>query len=111
MVMTASLYQKKTWYSQLKEQLAVLTLVKPALDALRVAHADRKKTTRHQKNEFVEARFERSATIIIEMITESIPSTIIQLLAFVNSETFNFASILAVISSISTAAFIPAVIM
>ena len=65
---------------QCREQLYVLSLVKPGVDAWRVA-SDSVHETGHMMN----ARTELTATKTVELVTESIPGTVLQLAAIAKS--------------------------
>jgi len=90
--------------SQVKEQIIVWSLLKPAVDAHRVASkADAEKGAR------IEVLAEMSGARVIELVAESIPGTIIQAMAMfsVNGDS-SFTPVLSLSSSILTSAFISA---
>ena len=71
------LNRKKSWYHQLREQVIVFSLMKPAVGVYRVisGHSD------DAVNLVVDAQVEMTAIRTAELVAESIPGTIIQSLA------------------------------
>ncbi|GMI48419.1 hypothetical protein TrCOL_g4150 [Triparma columacea] len=71
----------KPWQRQLKEQFFVWSLVKPGVDAWRVASG-----SAHEEGQMVNARYELTANKSTELVAEAIPGTLIQLSALLMSE-------------------------
>jgi hypothetical protein len=71
----------RPWQRQLKEQFFVWSLVKPGVDAWRVASG-----AAHEEGQLVDAQAELTANKSIELVAEAIPGTLIQLSALLMSE-------------------------
>ncbi|GMI44391.1 hypothetical protein TrCOL_g8304 [Triparma columacea] len=71
----------KPWQRQLKEQFFVWSLVKPGVDAWRVASG-----AAQEEGQLVSARYELTANKSVELVAEAIPGTLIQLSALLMSE-------------------------
>jgi len=95
--------RKLTWWRQLKEQAFVWCLIKPGVDIWRVLKK------KNEDDAIVNARTEMTGVRIVEMVTESIPGSIIQMLALVQAGgDRSFTPILSLLISISTTALISA---
>ncbi|GMH72353.1 hypothetical protein TrST_g13245 [Triparma strigata] len=86
-----------------KEQIVVWSLMKPALDAHRVANKQEQ-----EEGMIIDAGSEMTIGRIIEMVTESIPGTCIQMSAIITNKDFTKTALLSLSSSILTTAFISA---
>jgi hypothetical protein len=71
----------KPWQRQLQEQFFVWSLVKPGVDAWRVASG-----AAHEEGQLVDAQTEMSFNKSVELVAEAIPGTLIQLSALLMSE-------------------------
>jgi hypothetical protein len=71
----------KPWQRQLKEQFYVWFLVKPGVDAWRVASG-----AAHEEGHVMDAQTELTMNKSIELVAEAIPGTLIQLSALLMSE-------------------------
>jgi hypothetical protein len=71
----------KPWQRQLKEQIYVWSLMKPGVDAWRVASG-----TAHEEGHMMDAQTELTANKSVELVAEAIPGTLIQLSALLMSE-------------------------
>ena len=71
----------KPWQRQLKEQFFVWSLVKPGVDAWRVASG-----AAQEEGQVVDAQTELTANKSAELVAEAIPGTLIQLSALLMSE-------------------------
>ncbi|GMI18588.1 hypothetical protein TrLO_g8969 [Triparma laevis f. longispina] len=91
---------KKPVAIQLREQLIVWTLVKPGVDAYRYRMALKKRG----EQGVMDIQVEMMTTRVVEMVTEAGPGTVIQLAAVISSASDPAAN-LALLSSITTAAF------
>ena len=83
-----------------KELLIVLTLMKPAVDAFRVASG-------HEMDELhtVDAKSELTGTKMIEMVSESIPGSLLQLYVLLKVKNVSRATVGSVIVSAMTTGF------
>ena len=86
---------------QVKEQLFVLSLLKPAVDSFRVASY-----SEHEEGSVMDARSELTIMKVVELVFEAIPGTFIQIAASLASgyNTSNTAWF-SLFSSVATAAF------
>ena len=71
----------KPWKRQVREQFYVWSLVKPGVDAWRVASG-----SAHEKGQMMNAKFELSFNKGCELVAESIPGAMIQLSAIMTSD-------------------------
>ncbi|GMI43721.1 hypothetical protein TrCOL_g13532 [Triparma columacea] len=71
----------KPWKRQLREQFYVWSLVKPGVDAWRVASG-----AAQERGQMVNAQYELTANKSTELVAEAIPGTLIQLSALLMSE-------------------------
>jgi hypothetical protein len=71
----------KPWQRQLKEQFYVWSLVKPGVDAWRVASG-----AAHEEGQMMDAQTELTMNKSVELVAEAIPGTLIQLSALLISE-------------------------
>jgi len=94
------------WRKQLLEQFFIFTCTKPGFDAWRFL-----KHEEQHVGEIVNAQYTMTTTRVCEILGESIPSVIIQMSAILHSEgDTDVAAIFMLISSLSAAAFISALI-
>ena len=73
--------KQKPWKRQLKEQIYTFSLMRPAVDAWRVAS-----DSAHEEGHVFDALTEFTGNKICELIAEAIPGTMIQLSAIFNSD-------------------------
>jgi len=99
LLMVFSLNNKKPWVMA-KEMLIVVTLMKPAVDAFRVASG-------HEMDELhtVDAKSELTGTKMIEMVSESIPGSLLQLYVLLGVKNVSRATVGSVIVSAMTTGF------
>mmetsp|Transcript_31167 Transcript_31167/g.61752 ORF Transcript_31167/g.61752 Transcript_31167/m.61752 type:complete len:193 (+) Transcript_31167:123-701(+) len=88
---------------QVKEQAIVWTLIKPGVDAHRVSTK-----AQTQEGDAVDTRSEMTGMRVIEMVTESLPGTIIQAMAIFSTGDLSATPVVSLASSILTSAFISA---
>ena len=70
-------YRKKTTWENIREQLYVWFLVKPAVDVYRVSKEEKQMQSNHEHS-IMSYRSEYTSMRIIEIITENVPGSIIQ---------------------------------
>ncbi|GMH62687.1 hypothetical protein TL16_g10562 [Triparma laevis f. inornata] len=98
-------YWNEPWHKQLKEQFITWSCIKPGVDAYRVA------TNQYDKHIAMDHRSQMTGNRCVEMVTEGIPGTVIQLSAFVTDTGHSDLSTTAMVSlttSIATSACISA---
>eukprot|EP00518_Triparma_eleuthera_P003870 CAMPEP_0182456812 /NCGR_PEP_ID=MMETSP1319-20130603/2546_1 /TAXON_ID=172717 /ORGANISM="Bolidomonas pacifica, Strain RCC208" /LENGTH=477 /DNA_ID=CAMNT_0024655133 /DNA_START=284 /DNA_END=1714 /DNA_ORIENTATION=+ len=94
--------QKNDWLLMAKEQTIVFSLLKPGVDAHRVATS-----MKQGVGEVTDSQTEMTYMKIVELVTESIPGTIIQLFAMFSARgDASVMPVLSLASSIATSAFI-----
>ena len=71
----------KPWRRQVREQVYVWSLVKPGVDAFRVASG-----AEHEEGQMMDAQFELTFNKGCELVAEAIPGTLIQLAAILTSK-------------------------
>ncbi|GMI45976.1 hypothetical protein TrCOL_g5820 [Triparma columacea] len=95
----------KPWQRQLKEQFYVWSLVKPGVDAWRVASG-----AAHEEGQMMDARTELTFNKSVELVAEAIPGTLIQLSAILMSESkLTRSALFSFAFCILTAAFTSAI--
>eukprot|EP00518_Triparma_eleuthera_P020772 CAMPEP_0197549932 /NCGR_PEP_ID=MMETSP1320-20131121/3695_1 /TAXON_ID=91990 /ORGANISM="Bolidomonas sp., Strain RCC2347" /LENGTH=479 /DNA_ID=CAMNT_0043110229 /DNA_START=103 /DNA_END=1542 /DNA_ORIENTATION=+ len=102
-IQSAGVFLTKPLDKQLKEQAIVWTLIKPGVDAHRVATK-----AQTQEGDAISTRADMTVARVIEMVTESIPGTIIQAMAIVATGDLSVTPVVSLTSSILTSAFISA---
>lgn len=101
--MTGVVYKKSSWGKIIREELIVFSLIKPAVDAHRVAVKQPQ-----EAGVIMDANAELTVGRVIEMVMESIPGTVIQLTAIAVNRDYSKTAMLSLASSITTTAFISA---
>ncbi|GMH90221.1 hypothetical protein TrST_g12947 [Triparma strigata] len=96
---------KKSRWIKLREQLIVFTLIKPGVDAYRASTS-----YEAEADSFCSPREELTIHRTIEMVAESIPTSVIQMAALISSTEVDVAQFLAILSSVCTAGFMSALI-
>mmetsp|Transcript_11554 Transcript_11554/g.23708 ORF Transcript_11554/g.23708 Transcript_11554/m.23708 type:complete len:612 (+) Transcript_11554:234-2069(+) len=135
-IITYIVNHKKSYQVQLKEQLIVISLMKPGVDIYRTMQLDTKKEKLKklmeertkvmseaklkgdrdeeekkkdlESSEVVDARFMMTSGRAIEMCTEAVPGTVIQMSAFLSIR--DGTALFSLLMSASAAAFMSAVI-
>lgn len=88
---------------QLKEQLLVLTLIKPVIDIWRAAnHSESKR----EKGTLVDPKSELRMNRNVEMMFEALPGTVIQMAAIVSAKEIDSVMYFALMSSMVSAAIL-----
>ena len=83
----------------LRETLLVVSQLKPAVDAFHVVSG-----TKASEHAAMDPQLELTLGKISEVICETIPSAVVQLYAFFQSETVNFSSLASIVVSVATIA-------
>ncbi|GMH65497.1 hypothetical protein TL16_g04214 [Triparma laevis f. inornata] len=100
---TGVVYKKSSWGKIIREELIVFSLIKPAVDAHRVAVKQPQ-----EAGVIMDANAELTVGRVIEMVMESIPGTVIQLTSIAVNRDYSKTAMLSLASSITTTAFISA---
>ena len=106
LIVTSLQNKGKPWKRQLKEQAITLSLMRPAVDAWRVAS-----DTAREEGDMFDALTEFTSNKIAELLAEATPGVLIQLSAILNSgskttNTARFSLIFSIVTAAATSAML-----